>query len=148
MSLLAHTATPLQHSVVLGAQACGERFDLPPGRPSFITRVLCRQSGIGGRPFRHRARALQRLKRNTGLERRIMVTAFRHVLSSLLLKTSRPQIVASVTVRHSGGSLCMRRGGQLMPTAQKLGKVCRLMSCFGRRAGPKLANSIAVLPPS
>jgi hypothetical protein len=37
---------------------------------------------IGGRQFRHRALALQRLQRNTRLERRVMVPAFRHNLIS------------------------------------------------------------------
>jgi hypothetical protein len=30
---------------------------------------------VGGRQFRHRALTLQRLKRNTGLERRVMVAS-------------------------------------------------------------------------
>ena len=58
----------------------------------------------GGRQFRHRALALQRLKCNPRLERRVVVPAFRHVLFSSFLETSRRQIVASVTVRFSGSS--------------------------------------------
>jgi hypothetical protein len=41
-----------------------------------------RMNLIIGRQFRHSALALQRLQRNTRLERGVMVPAFRHVLIS------------------------------------------------------------------
>ena len=58
---------------------------------------------IGGQ-FRHRALSLHGLQRHPRPERRVVAYAFRHVPISSCLETSRRQIVASVTIRFSGGS--------------------------------------------
>ncbi|MGR3471971.1 MAG: hypothetical protein ACU0DA_13660, partial [Paracoccus sp. (in: a-proteobacteria)] len=55
-----------------------------------------------------RALALQSFQRNTSLESRVMVPAFLHLLISSLLKTSKSQIGASVTVLFSGSSSIWR----------------------------------------
>ena len=68
---------------------------------------------VFGGQFRHRALALHGLQRHAGLEPRIMVPAFLHVLISSLLETSRRQIVASVTVRFSGSSITNRLRSRL-----------------------------------
>lgn len=54
------------------------------------------------RQFRDRLLALQRLKGDAGFEIRLVLLALRH-LGSPLSKISRPQTVASVTVKLSGG---------------------------------------------
>ncbi|MGR3248783.1 MAG: AAA family ATPase, partial [Paracoccus sp. (in: a-proteobacteria)] len=54
-------------------------------------------------------------QRNTSLESRVMVPAFLHLLISSLLKTSKSQIGASVTVPFSGSS-SGKRAGTDMPT--------------------------------
>ena len=51
--------------------------------------------------LRHRALSLHGFQSNVRLERRVVVPAFRHVLISSCLETSRLQIVASGTVRFS-----------------------------------------------
>jgi hypothetical protein len=63
-----------------------------------------RMHAIFGRQLRHRALPLHGLQRHSRFERRIVVPAFRHVLISSRLETSRLQIIASVTVRFSGRS--------------------------------------------
>ena len=66
---------------------------------------------IFGSQFRHRALALNSFQRHESLEARIMVPAFPHALISSFLQTSRPQIVASVTVRFSGSSSVLDGAG-------------------------------------
>ena len=94
------------------------RLPRPPQRPCprarrFPPRLRGATASIGGsssdarhirRPVPTPCAPLYGFRRHTRLERRIMVPAFRHVRISLSLEISRLQIVASVTVRFSGGS--------------------------------------------
>jgi len=80
-----------------------------PSPPDRLTRrvhaVICGQ-------FRHGALALQCFQRHASLEARVMVPAFRHVLISSFLQTSRRQIIAFVTVQFSGR--CSVRQGRTL----------------------------------
>jgi hypothetical protein len=54
--------------------------------------------------LRHGASDLHGFQRHTSLEASVMVPAFRHILISSFVETSRRHIVAYVTVRLSGGA--------------------------------------------
>jgi hypothetical protein len=62
-----------------------------------------RMHAVFGGQFRHCALALHSLRCHAGLEPRVMVPAFLHILISSLVETSRRQIAASITVRFAGG---------------------------------------------
>ncbi len=57
--------------------------------------------------LRHHASALYRFQRRAGLEPRVRVPAFLHILISSLLGISRRQIGTCITVRFSGSSIIL-----------------------------------------